>query len=154
MRITSADFMDYVVADKGTSCLLWAGGCYEQGYGYANVEEVPGERYAHRVAFSLFIGKIPEGLCVCHTCDVRNCVNFGHFFLGTRGDNIRDMFAKKRWGKRSMPGVSHPMAKLSDDDIREIRDSSLTQVKLGELYGVTQAMISCIKLRKNWKHLS
>lgn len=57
----------------------------------------------HRVAYQLKVGRIPEGMYVCHHCDNGHCVNQEHLFLGTQADNIRD--AKQKGRLRAGPGV-------------------------------------------------
>lgn len=50
----------------------------------------------HRAAYSAFVGEIPVGAHVLHKCDVRNCINPNHLFLGSNLDNVADRVTKKR----------------------------------------------------------
>jgi hypothetical protein len=102
---------------------------------------------AHRLSWFFHNGEIPEGLHVLHRCDVKSCVNPSHLFLGTHGDNMRDMVAKGRNPK----GVGPFSVKLTADGVRFIRRSKLKQKELAKMFGVAQNTISEIQLRKTWK---
>lgn len=98
---------------------------------------------AHRVSYEVFIGPIPDGVKVCHTCDNPPCVNPRHLFLGTQGDNMADKVSKGRARGGSMPGETHPGAHLSDADRQRVRSLAgvLSQRELARLFGVHQATI-------------
>lgn len=98
---------------KTKTCWLWVGSTFPgSGYGqFSLTHDQPTN--AHRVAFLLVKGEIPEGRYVLHKCDNRLCVRPSHLFLGTSRDNTRDMLAKGR-----NPALSF---KLNDRDVKEIR---------------------------------
>lgn len=84
-----------------TGCWLWIGADGGNGYGkFWDGEKV---EQAHRFAYRAYRGEIPEGLQICHVCDVRSCVNPSHMFLGTAKENQLDMMRKGRFRNGKMP---------------------------------------------------
>jgi hypothetical protein len=80
---------------KPNGCYLWTGSVSPNGYGITQADGRP--IAAHRLAWELFNGSIPDDLCVLHRCDDRLCVNVPeHLFLGTKRDNTQDMLLKGR----------------------------------------------------------
>jgi hypothetical protein len=80
--------------EKMDECWLWTGARTTNGYGRITVGGKGHQ--AHRVAWMLASGAIPDGLYVCHRCDVKLCVRPAHLFLGTQHDNMQDAKAKGR----------------------------------------------------------
>ena len=74
-------------------CWLWLGSKQRYGVFYNSRHNYR----AHRIAWILTYGPIPDGLLVCHHCDNPPCCNPKHLFLGTSSDNARDSVAKGRW---------------------------------------------------------
>ncbi len=142
-RDTRERFEELTHPEPNSGCWLWAGLMSDLGYGRFFVDG--GRQQAHRVAWEMFRGPIPDGMKVCHHCDNRACVNPGHLFIGTQAENVNDMMAKGR-------GVS----KLSVEDVRAIRAESATgerQAKIAARFGVCQSAISAIVRRRVWAHV-
>ncbi len=78
-------------------CWEWLAGRNRRGYGKFKMRRKT--RPAHRVAYEMHIGPIPDGILVCHRCDNPGCVNPAHLFLGTAQDNMSDKVAKNRQSK-------------------------------------------------------
>lgn len=134
---------------------LWTGAVDKDGYGQFKVVDDDGvarQHKAHRVAYQLSHGPIPEGADVLHHCDTENCVRPSHLFPGSSLDNRRD------W-KRKRAQRIHPrkQAKLSPLAVRAIRESyasgGVTQRHLAAAYGVNQATIGRIVRREAWDHV-
>lgn len=142
----------YMISDTG--CWLWIAGLDMQGYGIIWDKSIKGgKRYAHRFSYELYYGEIPGGLLVCHKCDIRNCVNPKHLFLGTISDNIKDMYSKGRNAK----GEDYKRILKSQDIIEIIRlckAKEMKQYEIAEKYGVNQSHISRILNGHSWKHIS
>ena len=103
---------------RSDDCWLWTG-TKPRGYGMLRVGRRM--RLAHRISWEIHRGQIPEGLDICHVCDVPACVRPDHLFLGTAKDNSDDARAKGRWRPFSIRGESHHNAKLSDAQVEEVR---------------------------------
>jgi hypothetical protein len=76
-------------------CWEWTGALHRNGYGAFKLRDGR-QMLAHRFAWELANGAVPEGLNVLHQCDNRRCVRPDHLFVGTQRENIRDMVAKGR----------------------------------------------------------
>lgn len=87
-------FRRYSAPPDEKGCVLWLGGRHGQGYGLLKINGRM-ER-AHRVAWEMVNGPIPDGMLVCHHCDTPACVNVDHFFLGTQVENMQDAVQKGR----------------------------------------------------------
>ena len=112
-----ARFEAKVVVNLETGCHEWCGVVNSRGYGQLRMDGKLD--YAHRIAWRLRRGNIPEGLRVLHHCDNTLCVNPAHLFVGTQLDNIRDMWEKGRQPKH--------LGLLSDEERLEHRRESRRQ---------------------------
>ena len=138
-------FWPKVSVGDSDECWLWTGGTNPAGYGRINVNG--SAQLAHRVSYKLNKGSIPDGLCVCHTCDNPLCVNPAHLWLGTRADNNRDMGKKGRARVPGLSGSDHPNAKLSTEQVRWARDShagGMKQAQIARALGVSKNHIGRI----------
>lgn len=131
------------------------GRCWEyeklstNGYGRIQVD---GKRHqAHRFAWTLKHGAIPDGVKILHRCDNPPCVR--HLFSGSQADNVRDMMSKGR--KNPLLGQDHGMAKLTENQVLEIRRRYKygSGAALAKEFGVKRLVVSRIVRRVSWKHL-
>ncbi len=118
----------------------------------------------HRISWELSRGPVPDGLSVCHRCDVPPCVNPAHLFLGTQADNVHDMIRKGRANHPPPPshkhrarGEAHGSAKLSAAQVRAIHDAVLLSgersSRVAARYSVSPTLVCRIAAEKIWRHL-
>lgn len=140
-------FWSKVAVGRKQDCWEWLAAKNYKGYGRFRLD---GRRVgAHRVAYEFAGGSVPEGLCVCHICDNRSCVNPGHLFIGTVADNNADMAAKGR----APCGEEHGRAKLTEAQVKEIRTrckSGESQNAVAKDFAVSQSAVWLIFHGKNW----
>lgn len=160
-------FLQSVLKLEGPdACWLWTGFCGKRknkNYGYCYLLE--GEQQAHRVSFRLFKEPIPDGAHILHNCDNPPCVNPDHLRAGTPQDNVDDRESRGR--SRHHTGEAHGRAKLSQDQVNEIRQSYIplsngicipkghTRIgsfqHIADKYGVSKRTIRLIILGETWK---
>ena len=178
VRSLAAAFWARVVKhDAG--CWIWTGARNPAGYGGFNVRRQ--QRLAHRVAWTMERGAVPDGLCVLHRCDNPPCVNPDHLFLGTQLDNVADMIDKGRvargdrsgrrrhpemYPREKLPAFTHPetvprgeqngQSRLTSAAVIEIRRRHFggeSMPSIGARFNVTSGAIFKVVHRMTWRHV-
>lgn len=143
------------IPEPNSGCFLWTGSVDQTGYGKMRVGTAGIDRrtvWAHRLSWELTNQKVPDGLCVCHRCDVRACVNPAHLFLGTKADNSADMVRKGRGGRPAvMRGARNGNAKITMEVADAIRASALGVVRAARQFGISPSQVHAIRSGKNWR---
>lgn len=135
--------------EKTESCWIWHGALMKTGYGSIGIDGVT--RRAHRVAYELVHGKIPEGMLLRHSCDNPRCVNPAHLTPGTKSENYIDALDRGQ----IQTGERHHRAKLTDEDMVMVLASLNAGVQgrvIAKRFGVSESIISKIKLGHRRKH--
>lgn len=135
--------------EKTDGCWLWKAAMRLNGYGCFNFKGRL--ESAHRVAYTLVKGDIPDGMVIMHSCDMRRCVNPAHLSLGTWQENTQDAIRKRR--HHFAPGSG----KLTIEDAREIRKlygESGQYAWIARLYGLDKKTVRQIIHNEIWKDVA
>tara|TARA_Y100000310_G_scaffold296274_1_gene328390 strand:+ start:228 stop:704 length:477 start_codon:yes stop_codon:yes gene_type:complete len=154
-RFSASDVERFLLKVKiQPGCWEWQASKKKFGYGqFGN----PYHETAHRVAYEMFVGMVPDGKCVLHTCDNPSCVNPTHLWIGTQAENIADMMSKGRQRTGDVRGEKNGQARLRVEDVREIRRRAKdgeTHRALAQAFGLSHsAVVTNIVNRKRWKSI-
>lgn len=138
------------IEKKENGCWEWIDLLSNGGYGKFNDKGTTIS--AHRFSYKLYRGEIPRGMCVCHICDNRKCVNPEHLWLGTAKDNMRDCVAKNR--KPDQNGIKNNHAKFTLEMIEEIKNLDIQKIpryKIAKKFNVAAGTISNVLNGKTYK---
>lgn len=146
-----------VEIDEDTQCWNWKG-TTRRGYGRLIAgSRTDGTRKsvsAHRFAYEAFVGSVPNGLEVCHSCDNRACCNPEHLFVGTKQDNMDDRELK---GRNAPPnGEKNGAAVLNDAEVlsaRRLRSAGHSYAAIAARLGVCKSTIQRAVNGETWKHV-
>ncbi len=144
----------YTRPDPLTGCHTWVGALHngDRHFSYGTLRWNGKPRPAHRLAWELVNGPIPDGIVICHRCDNPKCVNPQHLFAGTQADNVADRDAK---GRNNQPkGIHSGRAKLTEEQVLAIRaDPRGDHALVAADYNVSRTLIRLVRQRRIWTHI-
>lgn len=134
-------------------CWEWTGRRAPTGYGLFDHGNRPhiASRFAFMLTHDRFNLTVHQD--VCHACDNPPCCNPAHLWLGDAKANSQDMVRKGRHRPSGLRGERVSTAKLTADDVRDIRTSPERPPRLAQRYGVTKEQIYNIVKRRHWRHV-
>lgn len=116
--------------------------------GYKSITMCGRKARVHRVMCALVHGE-PNGRRALHHCDNPGCVNPKHLYWGTDADNVRDCMQRRRF----CIGEDRKQAKLTNQQVREIRASTGPVKLIAEKFGITYRKARKIIYREKWKNV-
>lgn len=143
------------------ACWPWLGGA-NRGYGHFWLRGKT--RKAHRIAYEITNGPMPDGMDACHHCDNPPCCNARHLFAASGRDNTADKVRKRRHavGERTRPetrarGERQHLARLTDEVVEEIRalaNRGDSWTEIGRRYGVHRTTAQRAVTGTTWAHVA
>jgi len=163
-QVTRREFFEGTIArfwskvDRGEpeGCWMWQGTialpnkCGQRYGSFGLTEDGKSVTYrAHRFAWMLCNGKIPDDNIIMHECDVPLCVNPSHLRAATQAENVADRDCKGRTAR----GENHGASKLTEMQAQFIKRSSKPTQALANRFGVHYTTVMKIKQGVNWAHV-
>jgi hypothetical protein len=145
-------YWSWVIRRADDECWGWKGTKHRFGYGMISISgrKKPDVVTAHALSWKIANGRdVPKGMVIMHSCDNPECTNPAHLSVGTHRDNIDDKVRKDRQSR----GATNGGAKLSDEQVIQIRNDPRPQATIAAEHGVSQQLVSRIRRRLMWKHL-
>jgi len=134
-------------------CWIWMLSTTRKSYGQLTYRKKHLE--AHRASWMAFRGAIPHDRYVLHRCNISLCVNPDHLYLGTERENCAD---RKAAGTFKPPprfsGEQHPMAKLTESIVREVKAAKGTIREISARTGIKPSTVGAIRSGRTWKEIS
>lgn len=137
--------------ESESGCWVWSGSVSNGGYGSVRLTAEGPTRNAHRLSYETFVGAVPDGQWVLHSCDNRRCVNPAHLFLGTPADNANDMYRKGRGVINPNYGERHHATSLTRDQVRAILADPRPSEKVAPDYGISGRTVRGLRAGTTWK---
>lgn len=136
-------------------CWDWTGSLYGGSGGYGGFKLAAyTKKRAHRVAYEIANGPIPDGMFVCHSCDRPACCNPKHLWLGTAAENNLDRTLKGRTVFGNQSGEANGAARLTAPQVAYIKrliEAGYNNCEIARWYEVHHATISQIRRQKTWE---
>jgi hypothetical protein len=152
-----------VIVDEATGCWNWTKAKDPRpGKGHGLMTVGGKMLKPHRLAYELFVGPIPAGMHILHSCDNGACCNPAHLRPGTHQDNMRDRDVRGRaakglnnhFGRVKYQGADNVSSRLTVEAVREIRSSAESNTALAKKFGVTRDHVRDVRARrKSWLHV-
>jgi hypothetical protein len=137
------------------NCLVFTGARGASGYGIIRAGREL--RYAHRVICEVHHGPADPNEEVLHSCDNRPCCKPEHLRWGSRAQNMREAYERDRNRVVHHVGEQHARHKLTEPQVREMRERRGAGEGLGAIaadYGIHLSTVHQICSRKTWRHVA
>lgn len=147
---------------KEGDCMIWQGDHFPSGYPRSPHEALKDvDRYTHRQVYKLLHGKLPKGMWICHTCDVKMCVNPAHLEAMTPKDRVhlslrRDRFdqwartGRRLDGKKARFGGSAKLTRKEVARIKRKMNEGQSQTSIAREYSMSLGAINNIWRGRSW----
>lgn len=148
---------EIILEKQDNGCVKCLSHCQDND-GYTRIKYNGKHERLFRVIYMQKYGEIPKGMLIRHKCDNTWCCNLEHLEIGTPKDNVRDMIERGRDNyhkiKPKIYGEKNGSSKLTENQVKEIYLSNLSNKKLAKIYGVSDINVGYIKNKKQWKWLT